>query len=751
VGPIRAPVLPHQRPTPSYPDESTRALSERLEQARARKKALLEAAEGTAAVDREILELRRQLREGGQLRAGDSLGDGRFLLLERVGKGGFAIVWKALDRSTNRRVAIKVLHSELAGDRVRRERFFRGARVMAELGSAAVVRVVETHGEDGGYCYFVMELLTGGDLRAAVLEKRMAPRQALNLVLTVGDALARAHGQGIVHRDVKPANILLDAAGSPSLSDFDLVGGPQTTGGTRTGAMGTFVYAAPEMLNRPQDAGPRADVYGLGMTAVFGIYGAELPMSVVRDSDVFIDELTCSGAVKDVLRRAVAWNEGERFEDAGDFCGALRSALLASRTTKTPSNRGAPGVGSARGPSEASSPPPARRPLRKWALAGASAASLIAVVGLSLQRFSPGTLGALFSARPSGTVSKPAPEERDLEMSAPSAAANPSSSAPEVASASPPSTGSASAAASPATSSPVIETPLVLGENALDGGSTDGGAGSSNTRASCPDPMVMISPQTPFVMGLSLKEGGTPVEAPGDNVTLGPYCIDRTEVTIGQYKSCLKDKTAKATKCTATQRAKVRDCDWSDKDDRNQHPVACVTWRQASAFCRWAGKRLPTEAEWEIAARSSDRTYIYPWGDASKRPTEEHLNACDQLCDRYMFGIGQKSERGTLFAGKPDGYLRTAPVGSYTAGATPAGLMDMAGNVAEWTADAFCPYDNKTCPSQERVVRGGSWRDREPFSVRSTYRTGQPEVPEGKEGGAYNFVGFRCAADLVSQ
>ncbi|WP_437929049.1 protein kinase [Sorangium sp. So ce291] len=334
LGQIAGPqVAAYRKPTPRYPDDAVRELSERVDAARERRRALREAGASTAEVDHEIVALRRQLREGGQLRAGDSLGDGRYLLLDRLGRGGFAVVWRALDRARNERVAIKVLHSELAGDAVRRERFIRGARIMAELAHPAVVRVLEPHGEDGGYHYFVMELITGGDLRRAVLEKRVAGEAVLPIVLKVGDALAKAHVQGYVHRDVKPANILLDEEGEPRLTDFDLVGGAETTGGTRTGALGTVVYAAPELLHRPQDANARADVYGLGMTAVFGLYGKELSLDVVRDAEALIrDQLACDAGgmgsrIKRVLTRAVHWSPQGRFADAASFCEALRVAM----------------------------------------------------------------------------------------------------------------------------------------------------------------------------------------------------------------------------------------------------------------------------------------------------------------------------------------------------------------------------------------------------------------------------------------
>jgi hypothetical protein len=328
VSGIRAEVAKLQaKPAPSYPDAETQALCEQIERARARRQALAEHGADPAVVDREIRELRRQLREGGQLRAGDALGNGRYLLLNQVGKGGFAIVWEALDRERGERVAVKVLHSNLAGDRIRFERFFRGARTMAELGHEGVVRVLEQRGEDGGYHYFVMEFIAGDDLRQAVLKKTLAGEAVIPVILRVGETLAFAHRKGLVHRDIKPANILLDVSGSPRLTDFDLVGGGDTTGGTKTGALGTVVYTAPEITDRPQDADARADVYSLGMTAVFALHGAELTMLVVmRGLEKLIDKLPCDEAVKGVLKQAVDCEKEARFADAGAFCEALREA-----------------------------------------------------------------------------------------------------------------------------------------------------------------------------------------------------------------------------------------------------------------------------------------------------------------------------------------------------------------------------------------------------------------------------------------
>jgi serine/threonine protein kinase/nucleoside phosphorylase len=324
VAPLGAGIIPH------YPDGETRRLSLKMENARERKHRLQAAGASTAEVDREIINLRRQLREGGQLRAGDSLGEnGRFLLIEPVGQGGFAHIWKAIDRAQGepKTVAIKVLHTNLAGDEQRRERFFRGARIMTELRHPAVVRVIERQCKDGGYYYFVMEYIAGGNFREAVLKKELSPDQVIAIILRISEALALAHSRGFIHRDIKPANILLDGQRQALLTDFDLVSARDTTGGTRTGAMGTIVYAAPECLSRPQDADQRADVYGLGMTAVFGLHGADLPFHLfLKAQEVFLARLPCSQALKIVLSKAISLEPADRYKDASEFLGAVQQA-----------------------------------------------------------------------------------------------------------------------------------------------------------------------------------------------------------------------------------------------------------------------------------------------------------------------------------------------------------------------------------------------------------------------------------------
>lgn len=255
-----------------------------------------------------------QLRQCVELRLEcDVLLASRYLLEAPLGEGGFGEVWRAFDRHTRNIVALKILHRHKASDSNQLARFQRGAKKAQGLDHPHLIRVLDVPKLDQGLYYYPMEFLDGGDLRAAILAKRLDQKQAIRVLLQVCQALQYLHDQGFVHRDVKPTNILLDKKGQARLSDFDLVKADDSVGGTRSGErLGTHLYLAPEQNDAAAFVGPAADVHAFAMTVIFVLRKRELVETEYRRLETVIAELRCTKAVKKALLQAVAEKPEDR-------------------------------------------------------------------------------------------------------------------------------------------------------------------------------------------------------------------------------------------------------------------------------------------------------------------------------------------------------------------------------------------------------------------------------------------------------
>jgi serine/threonine-protein kinase len=190
-----------------------------------------------------------------------------YRLLERIGRGAMGTVYKALHLGLQRHVAIKVLHQDLAADSTQVERLKSEAKLLASLDHPNILRALDA-GESNGFPFVVTEFVEGETLRERLGREGPLPEgEALEITRALADALERARRMGVVHRDVKPGNVLLTRQGAPKLMDLGLAKGPVDTGLTQHGAtVGTPQYISPEQAQDPRKADTRSDIYSLGAT-----------------------------------------------------------------------------------------------------------------------------------------------------------------------------------------------------------------------------------------------------------------------------------------------------------------------------------------------------------------------------------------------------------------------------------------------------------------------------------------------------
>jgi len=276
-------------------------------------------------------------------------------------------------------------------------------------------------------------------------------------------------------------------------------------------------------------------------------------------------------------------------------------------------------------------------------------------------------------------------------------------------------------------------TAIALSTANPDSENTNSGGKASKERTSSTDGMVQVLiPAGSFQMG-GVDPKAANDELPPHRVTLNEFWMDKVEVTNSMYALCVN---AGACRLPFAFKSDSRDSYFNNPDFKD-YPVVYVGWGEAEAYCKWAGRRLPTEAEWERAARGDDFR-SYPWGDQPPNADLANVNG---------------------FVGD------TTLVGSYPGGASPFGVLDMAGNVAEWVNDFYAPnfysseaVENPTGPESRetyfsRVVRGGSFLDAEQ-NVRVSKRSSVlgPNLEANIDTSAYTGeysprIGFRCASN----
>jgi serine/threonine-protein kinase len=693
---------------------------------------------------------------------------GQYELCGVLGRGQYATVYKARDTQTDQWVALKELHRLLAVDPVFLDKFNVEARVAKRLDHPRLVKVYKQDVVDGRP-FMVMEL-AACSLRGYLDEHGAIDESlALRIIFQVAEGLDYLHAQHLVHRDVKPSNILLRTDQDAVVGDFGLIKAIEASHASRslsTGWAGTSSYVAPELWEGKAPSAA-SDVYSLGCVLYkvligHGLVNAATQWGVEKQHRESVRLMNSSDRlserVKLVLARALACDPTHRYASAGAFARALCAAVEAQEHPErwrdwlareiswaerhAQPDRvvrlceayehvqpGAPTIATKAEKARAALRPPAgpeKQPQRRPWLAGVV---LVLVVVVALGWGVPQILGDAWppwAPPPTATLTPTVMPlgSQDVAVIMPSLT--------------------------------VMDTPTATNTPKPRAG---------DTRVSPKDAAVMVYvPAGEFQMGsteaeiqdvvencISDKfkrddcEGWYRDEQPMHTVALDAFWLDQTEVSVNQFHEFV---TVTGYKTEAEQEGwgqawtgeaweKVEGADWQqpngpDSQAKDKHPVVQVSWNDAVTYCTWAGKRLPTEAEWEYAARGPERQ-VYPWG-----------NLFD--CTRGNFDDETKLDSYMVPGGKGcDGYDQTAPVGSFPRGVSWVGALDMAGNVWEWVADRYGDYpagqrENPTGPKtgEYRVIRGGGWNNLARF-VRSANRDWYS--PSGRNGN----VGFRCA------
>jgi serine/threonine protein kinase len=667
---------------------------------------------------------------------------GRYELISELGRGGMATVYRAHDPFFDRDVAVKLLPREFLHDPTFKARFAREAKTIAALEHSAIVPVHD-FGEEEGQPFLVMRYMSGGSLVNRMESGPLSFEEISTIVSRIATGLDEAHKKGMIHRDLKPGNILFDAHGDAFLSDFGIVKLTQETATfTGTGIIGTPAYMSPEQARGDPDLDPRSDVYALGVI-LFEMLSGKQPYEADTPMGLAVKHITepvpsilevkpdLPPNFELMIRRALAKEPEDRYSSAGELAKEFAEMVATERRY-------------ARTPIPTLIEEPLEAPEEEFPEATllekpatpkdlAQVVQPIATPDIHPERGTEGVLsrygryiigfgGILAVAIILLLVSQRPTTSTDATT--------------------PPTTSSGEAALLQLTET---EESLTRSAETLAAGLTREAQivktvtptitpTARPKKISTPE-MVYIPPGT-FMMGSSPEVGyficldfppedKAPEdcqmswfnrESPPHEVYVSGYWIHTTEITISQYTLCVKDGA----------------CRSNDQMGRPpDHPVTNITWEWAREYCQWAGLDLPTEAQWEKAARGPT-DQLWPWGDSIGT---EFLNSVENNINN------------------------TTAVGSYPSGASYYGLLDMAGNVWEFVFDWFDkefyssaeasqpdPTGPSSSPLNQRVRRGGSYGGEgggDFNDARVSARQGiGPSYPSYE-------VGFRCAGPAL--
>jgi formylglycine-generating enzyme required for sulfatase activity len=698
---------------------------------------------------------------------------GRYMLLGEIASGGMATVHfgRLLGAvGFSRPVAIKRLHPQLAKDPRVRAMFIDEARLVSRVRHPNVVPTLDVVSSDGELL-LVMEYIHGESLArlGRITRQAGAPIPIPIVLAVVSNLLHGLHAAHeakseageplqIVHRDVSPQNVLVGADGIARVLDFGIARATERLECTREGVIkGKLTYMPPEQL-AGSTVTRAADIYATGVMLWEMLAGRRL---FLRDDDgerVQLEKILrgvneppsahdpmVSPALDEITLTALARNPGERFATAREMARAIEKAREIATPTEVSEwveQTAAESLAKRTTQLEA-----LERTSSKMRAATPSSLDVDILLGGA-----PKPIDPLDPQLKSSTFPLLDPNLESLAPSNASIPARASSELPSIVSKLPRARSLALAIAGVGALA-FFGTSLLLsnshGERAVRPVDTAGAAmlASMAPIEPCPEGMIEI-PGGRFFMG---SDDGLPLEKPAHNVTLSRYCIDKLEVSTESYKACSDRGDCKRAGIAndwdgiSDRERRIFDplCNVREPIGRGKHPINCVSWEMAAQYCKASGKRLPTEAEWEFAARGPDGRK-YPWGDEEPGPTL--LNACGRECMAWSAknGVDQRA----MF-NADDGWATTSPVGSFPSGASRYGVQDVVGNVWEWVLDYYAEYSasDQVDPhgpgaGDERVIRGGAWNGGYASWVRPTFR--YKDVGSKRSYG----IGFRCAQSI---
>jgi eukaryotic-like serine/threonine-protein kinase len=621
--------------------------------------------------------------------------ESRYRIDGLIGLGGMGAVYRVTRLLIGDEVAMKILHTERVADPHAGERFRREAQAAARLKHPNAVSIYDFGITSDGLQYLVMELVEGQSLRQIIKQEGPLPASVAAEVTTqVCAALDQAHQQHIVHRDVKPDNIIIHSTLSGlrvKVLDFGIAKLRDDVAShlTQTGSvMGTPHYMSPEQC-LGEELDNRADIYSMGIV-LYEMLCGRVPFNSPISTAVVVQHvnqpppalrsinLGVSPHVEAVVLHALQKSRDARPVSATALARAFSAAVHQGSAT-APSDLTWP-----RAPAPVQAPTHAtEETVMRHAAPTPTANEMPATVHLPAAQAS-GPRPSVRSTAPTGALGVTKTNQKLLF-------------------------GVGAAILG------VVLLGIVIGVVAwsLSGKPNEVASAGTDNNAANPTPPLGMS----YVRGQEFTMGsksGDVLEQPSHTVTVRPFFIDTHEVTREDYQ-----KFVNATGHPAPG-------GWTNgsyPSGTAKWPVTGVSWDDANAYASWVGKRLPTEAEWEFAARGTDGRR-YPWGNEWK---------------------SQAANAG------PTSVNHVDPVGSNQNGMSPSGAFDMVGNAWEWTATDLAAYPGGQLPDRlsdgselkrGKVIRGGCFLSNGDQAT-TTFRRGWP--PRGEN---YDNTGFRLAKDI---